>query len=262
MNDYIILNSQDREHLLFTIEESLKISQRFQFFLWAQGALQGLILHETLLCAYGDMAKRQFKHELFSDALLDSEVEQKIVHPVHGLLPRLIELWLHDGGKPCLFHLDAESATALHSGRQQLGSDLQRCGFDHVAAHGVRQVQSDYGSFFVFIGTAPHSLRAGYLLELLMPYLHAALHRILADESSVQSVEILVSNPLSMRERQVLQWVRSGKSNKEIAHILGISPLTVKNHVHKILRKLKVSNRAQAVGLSTASRLFSPDDAQ
>lgn len=260
MNDYIILNSQDREHLLFTIEASLKISKRFQFFLWTQGALQGLILHEMLLCAYGDMAKRQFKHELFTDALLDSEVEQKIAQPEHGLLPRLIELWLHDGGKPCLFPPDAESAT--ESARQQLCSDLQRCGFDHVAAHGVRQIESDYGSFFVFIGTVPHSLREGYLLELLMPYLHAALHRILADESSAQSLAIAASNPLSMRERQVLQWLGSGKSNKEIAQILGISPLTVKNHVQRILRKLKVSNRAQAVGLGAASRLFSPDDRQ
>jgi DNA-binding CsgD family transcriptional regulator len=56
---------------------------------------------------------------------------------------------------------------------------------------------------------------------------------------------------LSERERQVLQWVRQGKTNHEIGQILSISPLTVKNHVQKILRKLNVSNRAQAAARAT-----------
>ena len=37
-----------------------------------------------------------------------------------------------------------------------------------------------------------------------------------------------------------------GKTNWEISSILGISPLTVKNHVQNILRKLDVQNRGQA----------------
>jgi DNA-binding CsgD family transcriptional regulator len=54
----------------------------------------------------------------------------------------------------------------------------------------------------------------------------------------------------------VLNWVREGKTNQEIAQILDISPLTVKNHVQKILRKLKVTNRAQAVARGIAARLI------
>ena len=42
--------------------------------------------------------------------------------------------------------------------------------------------------------------------------------------------------------------IHLGKSNYEIGTILGISPLTVKNHVQKILRKLNVQNRTHAVG--------------
>ena len=38
--------------------------------------------------------------------------------------------------------------------------------------------------------------------------------------------------------------------------ILGISPLTVKNHVQKILRRLDVLNRAQAVGKALALRIL------
>lgn len=52
----------------------------------------------------------------------------------------------------------------------------------------------------------------------------------------------------------MLDWVREGKTNQEIGQILDISPLTVKNHIQKILRKLDVTNRAQAVARVTALR--------
>ena len=58
------------------------------------------------------------------------------------------------------------------------------------------------------------------------------------------------------REIEILGWVQEGKSNQEIGVILNLSPLTVKNHVQKILRKLDVRNRAQAVSKATAMRLI------
>ncbi len=54
-------------------------------------------------------------------------------------------------------------------------------------------------------------------------------------------------HPLSEREMEVLECVVRGKSNKEIAALLGISHQTVKNHVTAILRKFGVEDRTQAV---------------
>lgn len=54
-------------------------------------------------------------------------------------------------------------------------------------------------------------------------------------------------HPLSLREMEVLACVVDGKSNKEIASLLGISHQTVKNHVTSILRKFGVEDRTQAV---------------
>lgn len=51
---------------------------------------------------------------------------------------------------------------------------------------------------------------------------------------------------LTPRERQILELIGNGLANQEIAAQLTIEPGTVKNHVHKILKKLGVSNRAQA----------------
>ncbi|MDH5506407.1 MAG: response regulator transcription factor [Anaerolineae bacterium] len=53
-------------------------------------------------------------------------------------------------------------------------------------------------------------------------------------------------HPLSGREMEVLECVTLGRSNKEIATMLGISHQTVKNHVTAILRKLGVDDRTQA----------------
>jgi two-component system response regulator DegU len=54
-------------------------------------------------------------------------------------------------------------------------------------------------------------------------------------------------HPLSDREMEVLELVVEGKSNKEIASLLGISHQTVKNHITSILRKFGVEDRTQAV---------------
>jgi DNA-binding NarL/FixJ family response regulator len=52
---------------------------------------------------------------------------------------------------------------------------------------------------------------------------------------------------LSKREHEVLGLLAEGKSNEQIANVLGLSIQTVKVHVKHILKKLKVSDRTQAV---------------
>jgi DNA-binding NarL/FixJ family response regulator len=54
---------------------------------------------------------------------------------------------------------------------------------------------------------------------------------------------------LTQRERQVLQCVDGGLSNKETASELGISVITVKNHVHNLLGKLSLHRRGEAAAL-------------
>ena len=53
--------------------------------------------------------------------------------------------------------------------------------------------------------------------------------------------------PLSEREREVLEAVASGATNREIAGQLFLSPHTVKEHTSSLYRKLGVRNRAEAV---------------
>jgi DNA-binding NarL/FixJ family response regulator len=52
---------------------------------------------------------------------------------------------------------------------------------------------------------------------------------------------------ITAAQQRVLDLLCEGKSNKVIAHELGLSPLTVPCHVSAIFRKLGVTNRTQAV---------------
>lgn len=52
---------------------------------------------------------------------------------------------------------------------------------------------------------------------------------------------------LTDRENQILKLIAGGLTNKQISSSLSISESTVENHIHHVYKKLKISNRAQAV---------------
>lgn len=58
---------------------------------------------------------------------------------------------------------------------------------------------------------------------------------------------------LSSQERRVISLVAEGKTNKEIASVLGLSDKTVKNYLSNVLEKLHVSRRSQAAAMYVQS---------
>ena len=60
------------------------------------------------------------------------------------------------------------------------------------------------------------------------------------------------------REKQVLELLVAGRSNKEIGSALGIEERTVKAHVAKLMRKVGVQNRI-ALSIHAASRVLGSD---
>jgi transcriptional regulator EpsA len=249
MSDSKIINQVAMERVLHVLEESLKVYGRSQFYCWAQGALQGLLPHQLLLCIYGDLSSFRFKYNSFSCMLEDQKIVEKLADPVDGMLAGIIDTWLKSGRQPLCYSAGASESDPVTD-------RLRRIGCGHALAHGARDISGNEGSFFLLLQMpdAPQS-RHSYLLDLVMPHLHMALYRMLR-ESDFGTRDAAAQRVLSKREAEVLRWVGQGKTNHEIAWLLDLSPLTVKNHVQKILRKLGVSNRAQAVSKAHAAHLI------
>lgn len=95
---------------------------------------------------------------------------------------------------------------------------------------------------------AEASRRARALADVL----DQSLAMLAADDSVRPSLpvttrfkELAPAADLSEREREVLSHLAAGRSNKDIARDLYLSPNTVKSHVSSLLRKLNASSRAQ-----------------
>ena len=65
--------------------------------------------------------------------------------------------------------------------------------------------------------------------------------------------------PITEREKEVLQHLAQGQTNKEISEDLVLSQSTVRNHISSIFNKLKISNRSQATAIAIYSGLLSPE---
>lgn len=98
-------------------------------------------------------------------------------------------------------------------------------------------------SLFSPCGFAPDlSARARSALEMIGIYSYQALRRALYRRS-----ESIQRDPLTNREREVMKWVATGKTDDEIATILRISRETVTTHVENAKRKLNAVRRTYAV---------------
>jgi two-component system, NarL family, response regulator LiaR len=113
---------------------------------------------------------------------------------------------------------------------------------------------------------------AGYLLKNAQPTelaraIHAAQRgdTIIDPTAAARLVEAIADNAtrviaeperLTRRERQVLELIAAGRSNKRIAFELGIAEKTVKTHVGHLLAKLGVTDRTQAALLAVRDGLI------
>jgi two-component system response regulator DegU len=70
------------------------------------------------------------------------------------------------------------------------------------------------------------------------------------------SSKLMESIRMTKRERQVIDLISDGMTNKEIAQKLHLSPYTVKSHVHNILEKLALHTRVQIANYAHTSESF------
>ncbi len=116
------------------------------------------------------------------------------------------------------------------------------------------------GALGYFPKTAPRS----FLLEAVqkvadgIPYLPSGialkLFKGVREMKSSLPGRSAADEPLTSRQEEVLALIGEGKSDEEIGEILHLADSTVRSHIHHIIQRLGVKNRAQAVAYANRSR--------
>ena len=252
----------ERDALIRTAEVALGVANRGHLFLWMQLHLHRFVPHDLVLChlplaACGDSTF------LFHSMPVDEALSGTLTAPGCPLLTPLRQQWVAADRQPTFVPLHEVSSPEGHAAL----AGLRRCGVQRMLVHGVDAsagLRSE--SFFAFGCSQPTTERddarmAG--LALWMPYLHACTTRALAPARAVAPGsahgEGRAASPplLTARELQILQAVRHARRTDEIAQQLGISPLTVKNHVRKIMSKLGARSRVHAVAEALSRQIIS-----
>ncbi|GAB7036410.1 MULTISPECIES: response regulator transcription factor [Catenuloplanes] len=104
--------------------------------------------------------------------------------------------------------------------------------------------------------SAVHTIVAGDLL--MAPRITQRLIEAYADRHRSPAATVPALNSLTARETEVLRLVANGLSNTQIAERLVLSEATVKTHVKRLMGKLGLASRAQAVVAAYESGLVAP----
>jgi DNA-binding NarL/FixJ family response regulator len=80
------------------------------------------------------------------------------------------------------------------------------------------------------------------------------LLRLAKDSGTETPAEFSSELGLTTREGEVLSWLSKGKTNRDIAQILGLSPRTVDKHLEQIYSKLGVENRTAAAAIAVNAK--------
>jgi len=244
--DSSLYTSMDLDILLLNVEVALGIARRSDFFSWVQGVFQGAIAHDALVCGLALPNASGLRFEWLGSYPIAAEAFAELTNVERGLLYRALRVW-EDGGGATL------AVAAQNPGSGELLDLLRRWDLRNLLAHGVPGLDGRPACFFLMCrlrdAPAERDLR---MIAMLMPYLYTGWLRANCGEVTSRARQSESDPALTRRELEILEWMQKGKSNGEMADILGISHLTVKNHVQKVLRKLGANNRTQAVAKGIA----------
>jgi transcriptional regulator EpsA len=248
LSNDISLNQEQQIVFMEVISESLRISQRSHLFNWLQGGFQYLLGHEIMICGVKTSDIDSYDYEFLTSSRYFNEIQfNAAIKQDTGIVSQALNTWKKTA-LPLFVNNQVKSAE--HNGYSVLRFDeavLKESELLSLVAHGFGDSHSKISTFVVFARLSKQpNVNYAHILELLMPHLHCALIRVASNRGSTIATPDKTAKKITGREIEVLQWMHMGKTNWEISTILNVSPLTIKNHVQNILRKLDVQNRGQA----------------
>ena len=270
---------QEADSLLSLLQGALTARSQLGWSRWLQGEIQRFLPHDALIAAWGDFGAGVLAFDVITrnPALPAQALPKNIIEP---LMVTLFHKWVAAEEQPmamdandlrtaghALFslsrcalvhgvkdHRSRYDCVYLFVGPEDLTTALSRqlcrvvlpfidTGFRQLADRGQKHPQDE--------DSDAHGFASSSFADC--PFTETTHHPAyaesgFADSSWADAAAGERGSALSARELEIMQWVRMGKTNSEIALILNLSTFTVKNHMRRIYKKLDVLNRAQAVG--------------
>jgi transcriptional regulator EpsA len=251
-SDAFRLTAKETESFMHIVEATSKITRHYELFRLLQSEVQFFIPHQILISAWGDFRGSKPKLDVIS-AIQGVRTRQLDGCGIEPLLKGIFTRWVAGGRRPML--LENAAAEAITSSTCDCAVNVAMRRMRSVLVHGIHSQRDDLDSLYVALN--PVSVKNGqsterffFLVDSLVAQLDVAFRKVAALKSGGTTAGQDASRraaSLSAREQEIVKWITEGKTNAEIAEILGISSFTVKNHAQRIFRKLDVTNRTEAV---------------
>jgi transcriptional regulator EpsA len=254
LNSQVSINNNDglslEQRIVFmdVISESLRVSQRKHLFNWLQGAFQSLVGHEIMLFGIKSAEDEPYYFEYFTSCRYFGETQfNAVIEQNAGLVSQVIKIWKKSTLPVYVNNQDKPMQNGNYSVINFDQNILIDSELKNFVLHGFGHNHSKLSSIVIFARLHKQAnTDYAQMLELIMPHLHCALIRVTSNNDNESAATDNLGRLITKRELEVMQWLYLGKTNWEISTILEISPLTVKNHVQNLIRKLNVLNRSQA----------------
>lgn len=257
MNHPTRLGEDDRLRFSDAVEASLDVMSRQQFFVWTQSSVQSLIPHEILICGVEDgTCPGMAVHRFSASRYFRQEHFDVVADPISGLMPLLLAA--SEANRSNVIFCPQGASREADDVMLELVTDNE---MKNLAAQLVTGARGKVEAFYVFSRlSGPLDTRLGYLIDLLVPHLHNAFLRVLATEREAGGPTVARSGKIvTPRQQEILNLIKTGKTNQEIAELLSCSPWTIKNHIQAILRKLGSNTRTHAIARAMSLGILSPD---
>jgi DNA-binding CsgD family transcriptional regulator len=218
-----------------------KVKTVDEFKKWTRTRIRPVFPHETLCSGYAHLHAGGVEPDYL--VTVDAPAgyfEEALRNRAGAIDTPILRRWLAVR-EPQLFELDRPWPDVPGLWLESFRSH----GLQNVAAHGVEDIERCHGTYHCFY-RIPGRLGAAHVeaLKQLVPVMHEALCRVIALLNSASEFAARLAG-LSRREKEIVRWVKLGKTNSEVAKVSGLSENTVKHHLTRIFGKLAVDTRVQ-----------------
>jgi len=224
---------------LTLLQAAVEVHTIAQFKHWVRNQVRNVLPHGALACGHGRVHAAGVAMDYVITVDYPIEHLAAIRNTAGGIDTPIMRRWMRER-IPLLF----DAAHPWPEVAPEWLAKFNQHALVNAAAHAEFDETRCVGTYYSFHRLPQLGEAQRTALAELTPVLHETLLRVIANLEAEPTAD---GPSLTARETEIMQWVGLGKSNQDIASLLGLSENTVKHHVSNILQKSKLENRVQLV---------------